>query len=219
MPKGFPLAVLIFCAVIALVWLGLSAISAPREIRTEVVIEAPLQEVWDALVDFESYPQWNPFIPHISGRVVVGSRLEVHIAPPGGSRSVFRPRVEEAVPLQRLQWHGRLLVPGLFEGTHRFQLELIGLGKTKLTHSETFTGLLVGPLTESMLARTEQGFLAMNDALKNYCERRRRGFARAPVNDTIAGKAGGALYDVDPAIVSGVDGGGGRLGGAREVGD
>lgn len=170
MPKGFLPIVLTICGVLGIVWVALFMLSTPREIRTEIIIDAPLEKTWQTLIDFGEYPAWNPFIQHISGQLVVGSELEVHIHPPGGSSMVFRPRVQEVRETQALEWKGQLLVPGLFDGVHRFEVSFHDLGKTKLVHSERFSGILVGPLMDSTLARTEQGFREMNEAFKKRCE-------------------------------------------------
>lgn len=56
-------------------------------------------------------------------------------------------------------------------GEHVILLEPLGEGRTRLTHAEKFSGLLVGPLRK-ILAATEVGFKAMNAALKREAERR-----------------------------------------------
>jgi hypothetical protein len=58
-------------------------------------------------------------------------------------------------------------MPGLFDGRHSFTLERID-GGTRLTQEETFTGALV-PLIG--LTKTEEGFRAMNEALRDRAER------------------------------------------------
>jgi hypothetical protein len=47
---------------------------------------------------------------------------------PGRRPTTFRPRVLEAEPARRLRWLGHLLVPGLFDGEHRFTIEPAGPG-------------------------------------------------------------------------------------------
>jgi hypothetical protein len=37
------------------------------QIKTEIPIGAPASAVWSILMDFERYPEWNPFIKKISG--------------------------------------------------------------------------------------------------------------------------------------------------------
>ena len=53
------------------------------ELRTETEIDAPVERVWQVLMDFDSYPRWNPFIRSIRGTPEVGSRLEVEIGASG----------------------------------------------------------------------------------------------------------------------------------------
>lgn len=38
-----------------------------REIRTEIIIAAPIEKIWAILINFSSYPRWNPFIRNIEG--------------------------------------------------------------------------------------------------------------------------------------------------------
>lgn len=38
------------------------------ELNTEIEIRASAERVWNALMDFDAYPKWNPFVREISGR-------------------------------------------------------------------------------------------------------------------------------------------------------
>ncbi len=53
-------------------------------------------------------------------------------------------------PNKELRWLGHLLVTGLFDGEHRFELIDNGNGTTTFRHSETFNGILV-PLFKKLL--------------------------------------------------------------------
>jgi hypothetical protein len=135
-----------------------------RRIAVTTEIEAPVDAVWAELTNTSAFPTWNPFITSLSGELAVGTRLEVRIAPPGGKPMTFRPTVTAVEEGRRLEWLGRVLLPGVFDGRHSFTLEPVP-GGTRLTQAETFTGILV-PLTASTLAKTEKGFRAMNEALR-----------------------------------------------------
>ena len=139
-----------------------------RRIETAIDIAAPPGAVWDVLVDFAAYPDWNPFIRRLQGEARVGARLEVTVQPPGGKPMTFKPTVLAAEPEHELRWLGRVLLPGLFDGEHGFRLERAAVG-CRLHHSETFSGLLV-PLFGKMLENTERGFTALNEALKRRVE-------------------------------------------------
>ena len=38
-----------------------------KEIKTEIAINAPIDKIWNTLLDFKSYPNWNPFIIKVMG--------------------------------------------------------------------------------------------------------------------------------------------------------
>jgi uncharacterized membrane protein len=69
-----------------------------RRIETRVEINAPPGVVWALLTDFSGMPAWNPFIKSISGNLVQGGRLIVHIVPPGRSGMWFKPDCSRASP-------------------------------------------------------------------------------------------------------------------------
>ena len=64
---------------------------------------------------------------------------------------------------------GRLGIPGIFDGRHHFSLTPTDRG-THLEQSETFTGILTALLLRMVGEDTENGFRAMNEALKARAE-------------------------------------------------
>jgi hypothetical protein len=131
-------------------------------------IAATPQQVWAALADLDAYRDWNPFIRSASGQVAVGARLTLRMVPADGRAFTMHPRLLAVQPPVLLRWIGRLIVPGIFDGTHQFSLEDLG-GDTRLTQSETFRGALV-PFTSKTIAKTESDFRALNAALKQRME-------------------------------------------------
>lgn len=127
-------------------------------------IDAPAHRVWAVLTDTAAYPEWNPFMTRIDGSLVVGARPTVTISPPGAEKQRFTPTVTAVEPGRRLAWLGRVLVRGIFDGAHTFELEALTTGSTRFTQSERFSGLLV-PVLRGVLRATEAGFAAMNSAL------------------------------------------------------
>ena len=147
-----------------------------KRIETSIEVNASADCVWQVLVDFPSYSRWNPFIKSVDGQATAGNRLTVRLQPPGGMAMTFRPRVLVASPGRELRWIGRLLVPGLFDGEHRFVIERTGSDTCRLTQGETFTGILVGLFGKSLHA-TADGFDQMNQALKARVEERKNAAA------------------------------------------
>ena len=140
-----------------------------RTIQTTAVIDATPDVAWQVLTDFAAHAEWNPFMTSISGEAAEGARLTVRLAPPGGRAMTFRPTVTVAEPGRTLEWLGRVGAPGVFDGRHRFELEPLPDGRTRLTHGETFRGLLVRPLWRSMVGPTTAGFEQCNAAFAHRC--------------------------------------------------
>lgn len=142
-----------------------------RELFTEITINAPPERVWRILIDFSQFPEWNPFIREIEGELKEGSRLKVRIEPPGGTGMTFKPVIKRIALNRELRWLGHLIVPGLFDGEHSFEILPGGNGKVRFVQRETFRGLLVQPFWKSLEGPTKQGFTDMNAALKQRAER------------------------------------------------
>jgi len=139
-------------------------------ITTHLTVDAPVEDVWEALTDLAGYRSWNPFITAAAGAITVGERLNLTIQPAGGLAMAFKPWVTAVEPHHYVEWLGRLALPGIFDGRHSFTLTSLAGGRTLLQQSETYTGVLI-PFSGSILARTRAGFVAMNDALARQTTR------------------------------------------------
>jgi hypothetical protein len=142
-------------------------------IETEVEINAGPERVWRILMDFASYPEWNPFIRFMQGKAEKGARLEVKLQPGGARAMNFHPTVLSAEKGWEFRWLGHLLAPGVFDGEHSFVIEPIAGGKVRFRQSENFRGILVPLLKNSLDKDTRRGFEEMNLALKGRAEAQR----------------------------------------------
>ncbi|MEM8523865.1 MAG: SRPBCC domain-containing protein [Bacteroidota bacterium] len=134
------------------------------ELKTSIKIKATPQQVWQQLMDFESYSTWNPFITQISGQAAVGEQLKINA---GGMQ--FQPTVLVHEENRAFKWLGSLLFKGIFDGAHRFVLEEQS-GATIFHHSEVFKGLLVPVFKKKLKKETKANFEKMNMALKKRVE-------------------------------------------------
>lgn len=146
-----------------------------KHLSTGIEIDASAATVWAVLTDFASFPDWNPFIPRIDGEISVGSRLEVVIQPPDAKSMTFRPTVVEVKPEREFRWLGRVLMPGVFDGEHSFEIVPLDEGRVRFLHFENFRGLLVPFLWKGLDTNTRRGFEEMNRALKERAEERETG--------------------------------------------
>ncbi len=141
-----------------------------KSIVTEIIIDAPMERVWQALANFKAYGDWNPFIKSIEGDLRVGARL-TNTMWNGGKAYVFRPRVLTVRQNSYFDWLGSLWFRGIFDGHHYFQIEQLSAGQVKLTQGENFSGLLSGLILRKIGAETRNNFIRMNNALKQLVEK------------------------------------------------
>ena len=139
-----------------------------KTVSAVIDINAAPERVWQVLTDLEGHADWDPFITHAAGDISVGERISVTIEPPGRKPMTFRPTITRVERNRELAWLGHLVTPGIFDGAHRFTLEPQGAA-TRVCQSEAFSGLLVW-ISRGLLANTERGFTALNEALKERVE-------------------------------------------------
>lgn len=144
----------------------------PIDLRSEVEINAPAARVFEVLMDFERYHEWNPFIPTIKGTPAVGKRLTLELSLPEGKTYALRPQVTRLETGSELRWRGSYLSPLLLETEHYFLLSERG-ELTRFAQGQKLSGFLLR-FAGNDLSLTLRGFAYMNQALKKRCESGRR---------------------------------------------
>ena len=132
-------------------------------VETTVEINASNDAVWDVLIDFASYEDWNP-VMRIEGTLEVGAKLVVHMT--GMS---FKPEVLAATPGKELRWLGKLGFRGIAAGEHFFILTPQDDGTTHLNHGERYSGALVA-LIKHKSGNNAANYEAFSQALKQRVE-------------------------------------------------
>jgi hypothetical protein len=141
-----------------------------KTLESDIVIKATAEKIWDILMDFESYPEWNPFIKKITGKPVPGEQIRATLQLEGRKHMVFKPKVKVNTPRQEFRWLGHFLVPGLFDGEHIFRLEPEDQNGIKFIQREEFRGILASAFLKRIGEATRSGFDAMNQALQQRAE-------------------------------------------------
>jgi len=145
-----------------------------KELRTEIEFDGTPEGVWAVLADLPAYPEWNPFIEKIAGELRVGGKLDVRLQPVDERGITLHPTVLAAEPGRELRWIGHLMVPGIFDGEHRFLVEGVGPERVLFMQSERFGGILLPFLWRKIRdGGTAKGFRAMNEAIARRVAERR----------------------------------------------
>ncbi|GEA86382.1 SRPBCC domain-containing protein [Cellulomonas cellasea] len=133
-------------------------------LHAELDVDASAEEVWAVLVDHAAYPRWNPVVVRVRGELRVGARAVETVRTDRGRELTFRSRVLVVDRPHELVRRGRLLLPGVFTGVHRYRLDARG-GGVRVVQSERLTGVLVPFLRRRLTTQSQAQFRAVNAAL------------------------------------------------------
>ncbi len=131
-------------------------------------IHATPKRIWAILSDAARYPEWNPTVTKVEGRIAGGQRIAVHVTINPGR--AFPVTVAVFEPPSRMVWRGGLSW-GLFVGERVFVLTPRADGNVAFSMRETFTGWLA-PLIGRTLPNMQPAFDEFVAALKREAERR-----------------------------------------------
>ncbi|WP_375558768.1 SRPBCC family protein [Bernardetia sp. OM2101] len=139
-----------------------------KQYHTKITINSTLENVWAALVDTESYPNWNPLVGKLEGKLEEGETIQTHILP---LRNTYSPKIIAFVPYNQLTWKGVQGASFLMAGKHYYKLRKVDNQTTELLHGEYFTGLFSFFIPKKLLQKMENAFLEHNQALKILLEK------------------------------------------------
>ncbi|MBD1937874.1 SRPBCC domain-containing protein [Microcoleus sp. FACHB-68] len=137
----------------------------------EIEINAPKQRVWQVLIQKDQWLHWNTFLfdrepalPFEQGKEVVLCVQRVR----GEEETEFEPVVTLVLPAVCLKWVSA--IPG-FRHEYIFELQEIGVGRTKYIHRENFSGFLTRVFLPFLRDDEKKGMERMAKELKRYAER------------------------------------------------
>lgn len=137
-----------------------------KEYSATTMIKASPETIWQILTDAPDYPEWDPNIDRIEGRIAPGEQITAYTKLSPGR--AFPVKVTEFVPGQKMTWSGGMPL-GLFKGERTFTLTQNG-NSVKFTVREVFSGPLL-PLIGRSLPDLTTAFEQFAAGLKNRAER------------------------------------------------
>jgi len=142
---------------------------ARRVYVSESKVAAPIERVWETLVDLESYPRWNPFTVSVRSNLEVGApvRMRVKMAKLGitvRQREVVR----EIEAPRRLVWGARML------GVRAERVQTLAevTGGTRYRTEDVIEGPLAPLVFRIFGASIQVGFEGVAEALTREVLRR-----------------------------------------------
>lgn len=129
-------------------------------------IEASPETVWSILTDAAAYPEWEPGVDRIEGRIAPGETVTAYTRL--NPRRAFPAKVTEFVPARKMVWSGGMPL-GLFKGERTFTLSPQGNGSVEFTIREVFSGPLL-PLIGRSIPDMTSSFEQLAAGLKKRAE-------------------------------------------------
>jgi hypothetical protein len=130
-------------------------------------INATPEAIWAILADAPSWPEWDPGLDRIEGRIAPGEKIKV-ITKLNPGRT-FPVEVTEFEPGRSMTWSGGMPL-GLFKGVRTFTLTPRDGGATDFRMREEFSGPLL-PLIGRSIPDLQPAFEQFADGLKQRAER------------------------------------------------
>ena len=137
-----------------------------KSFAATALIHAVPERIWSILTDAPRYPEWNPTVVDVKGRIAPGERIALRVKLNPGR--AFPLTVAEFEPPRRMVWRGGMPL-GLFVGERVFTLTPRTNG-VDFSMREEFTGLLA-PLIGRTLPDIQPAFDDFAEALKREAER------------------------------------------------
>ncbi len=163
---------LILLAILLILILGLSR--TKFEVRHEIVINAPLEKVWQTIIDFENYKDWNSQLSYLGGKVLLNEKLHLKLSVTGATPYEFKPTISYFKENERFAWIAITGIPKVFDGEHFFELKDLGNGKVSLVNREEYRGVLSLIMQQlPMMKLAPKGFEKMNEELKTFIENKK----------------------------------------------
>ncbi|HEY8373550.1 MAG TPA: SRPBCC domain-containing protein [Pseudonocardiaceae bacterium] len=143
-------------------------------VRTDVLIAAPPEKVWEVLVDLPRYRDWHPSMTLVSGmgeddRVpVVGSTLRLRARRETPAETEFEVTVTEVNAPSRFTWQGG--AAHVLLSQHRWTL-VPEAGGTRVVEEQTFEGPMGRQVFTESRDTLHAWYVEGQTALKKVVER------------------------------------------------
>ncbi len=107
-----------------------------------VEINAPVEKVWQVLLDFESYPDWNPFTYKVETDLTVGGPVNIYVKLPRRGKRLQVEYVREVTEPNTLSWGMTMGAEPLLVTLREQHLTPTGESSCTYQTTDAFKGML-----------------------------------------------------------------------------
>ncbi len=139
-------------------------ITGKKSVHHEIIINAPVEQVWQVLTNTEAYPEWNPTLQLAKGEIKEGENVVYKFTQSPDNAYDVPVTVQQIIPNRLLNQKGGY--PFILAYNHKYILESEGTG-TKMTIHEDYSGIGVNFWNPKPV---EVAYGKLNKALKKRVE-------------------------------------------------
>lgn len=141
------------------------------EVQDSLIINASKKKVFEALTQWNTYPEWNPYITKIEGDPKVGQEIKVFFSIGFGPALPLKCIVENLDAQKTvLSWEYQAVLPWVYTARHSFSIEEINSDQCQIVQIEKMQGLLGNRLQLIYHNILKRRFQAMHEALRAQVE-------------------------------------------------
>lgn len=137
-------------------------------LRSETVLDAPPDRVWEILADLAAWDTWNPTLFAVrpgTETLEVGKEIRMKLRL-GRIVMPMRQQIRMVDPPHELRWRSKQLVPAPALDVNRsFRLEPFDGGRTRFVQSEAMSGFLAKPTSRALGKLIVKGYEDLGRAL------------------------------------------------------
>jgi hypothetical protein len=134
-----------------------------------VVISAPVELVWDVLVDFDNYGSWNKFCPVCDAQLTLGTPVKMQVDLGFGLQEQTETlcRID---PCEAIAWRMENKPGDAIHAIRTQYLNKLAPSSCSYVSVDEFSGEAAPGMMELMAKPVEDGFNLCAYGLKDYCE-------------------------------------------------
>lgn len=136
----------------------------------EIIIQAPVERVWQVLVDFDNYHAWNEFCPVCEATLELGSpvRMQVELGFGLQEQVEYLCRID---PCEAIAWRMENKPGDPIHAVRTQYLKKINATSCSYLSLDEFSGEAVPAMMEAMASGVEAGFNLCARNLRDHCEK------------------------------------------------
>ena len=136
---------------------------------TPIIINAPAALVWEVLIDFPNYVNWNQFNPGISAELTLGTPVVMQVVM-AGHQFEMTEYMSVIEPCQTLAWRMENLPGDPIHAERTQYLETLNATSCKYWSVDEFSGTGMAAMLAESGPAVEAGFELAARCLKQHCE-------------------------------------------------